>query len=135
MSTIKADDFMAEINAAFQDFMQATAEIVDQAGQDAADKAITLLQNSSPEKTGDYRKGWAKKTLKRALKGGYGSVVVWNATDYRLTHLLEEGHRKVVWGHRKEGRVEAKPHIAQAEDAAVDLYLRRIREGVPRGKK
>lgn len=135
MSTIKPDDLMAEINAAFQDFMAATAETIDSAGDEAADKAISMLRQSSPEMSGDYRKGWTKKVLKRAARGGYGSVVVWNATDYRLTHLLEHGHRKVVWGHRKEGNVDAKPHIQQSDDAAVELYLRRIREGVQRGKK
>ena len=54
---------------------------------DVAKNLKNTLKANSPEKLGDYKKGWRIKKVKKAL-------IVHNATSYQLTHLLEHGHVK-----------------------------------------
>lgn len=93
-------------------------EDVKVAQEDVAKELVSTLKQTSPKKTGDYRKGW------RAKRQG-NKIVVHNATDYQLTHLLEKGHAKVGGG-----RVAPKVHIALAEEKAVEDYIERIERAV-----
>ena len=81
------------------------------------------MEDTSPVRSGEYRKSWAaKKTLDRS---GKLTVTVYNRKKPGLTHLLEKGHAK-----RGGGRVEGTPHIAPAEEYAVDELEKRIRRGL-----
>lgn len=53
-------------------------------------ESVKKLRNTSPKKTGSYASGWRVKKL--VERNGVTDVVVHNATDYQLTHLLENGH-------------------------------------------
>lgn len=87
-------------------------EACDKVGEECVQK----LKNTSPKKTGDYRKGW---TYTKTPSGG----VVHNATDYQLTHLLEKGH--VVRNKKGTyGRAPAKVHIAPVEEWANDELVK-----------
>lgn len=76
---------------------------------------VKYLKRTSPvrktSRANNYASGWdTKKESKN--KGEYG-VVVWNATNYQLTHLLEKGHLIV----NKKGGVgwaSPRPHIDNA---------------------
>ena len=57
------------------------------------------MSANSPKDTGDYKKGWRIKQDK-ARK----SIIVHNATDYQLTHLLEHGHVKRNGGEERTGK-------------------------------
>lgn len=103
------------------------AEILDgysKEVQEKADKQIrnvaaataNRLRHTSPVgRTGKYAKGWAYKRTK------YGEIVVYNATDWQLTHLLEFGHALP-----QGGRARAFPHIAPAEEKAEEDLMNRI---------
>ena len=93
-------------------------EASDTIGEQAAQK----LQATSPKgKTGSYAEGW--EYMQRADGG-----VVYNATDYQLTHLLEFGHavRPRPTHKGKKRRVAAIPHIAPVEQWANQELMNTI---------
>ena len=86
-----------------------------------AKETVTKIRNASPRLTGSYARGW------RVSKRG-GGLVVHNATDYQLTHLLENGH--VIRNKYGEyGRVPAYKHIGPAEQRGIVKFENLIEEG------
>lgn len=113
-------DVSKEIAKALSEYTNEVTEGLNEAKKDISKETAKTLKSTSPKNTGDYAKGW------RASKVGT-SYVVHNKTDYQLTHLLEKGHAK-----RGGGRVAGIPHIAPAEEQAINEYERRV-EKVIRG--
>ena len=85
-----------------------------------AKETVTKIRNASPRLTGSYARGW------RVSKRG-GDLVVHNATDYQLTHLLENS-RVIANGSGTYGRTTPIKHIEPAEQWASDELPRRIIE-------
>lgn len=85
-----------------------------------AKETVTKIRNASPRLTGSYARGW------RVSKRG-GGLVVHNATDYQLTHLLENS-RVIANGSGTYGRTTPIKHIEPAEQWASDELPRRITE-------
>lgn len=111
---IKIDDLANEIANQIALYTTAVEEEVEAAKEEVSKKTVNELKNSSPELSGDYRKGWTRK------KEG-DAIIIHNKTDYQLTHLLEYGHVN-----RDGGRTPAKVHIRPAEEKAVQEYLDRV---------
>lgn len=84
------------------------------------------LRNTSPKRTGKYRKGWRVRTDK--INGG-GVSIIYNATSYQLTHLLEKPHLS------RNGRtvVAPKVHIAPVEAKCIKEYERRVENTIRDG--
>lgn len=132
-----------ELTDILQDYLENYRENIDEDVKECTKitikGALTELKNTSPvsdtdvilkggevHKKGDYAKGWAIKT---PTKGAYRYYqVVWNKTNYRLTHLLEFGHVK----RNGTGWVDAQPHIRDIEKTYgakfIDLLQERIRK-------
>lgn len=89
-------------------------EKVDEIKVEVAKNAVNELKEKSPKLSGKYRKGWRVKKVSN-------DVVVHNATDYQLTHLLEYGHVK-----KNGGRVSGKPHIRPVEQAAIEEFTTKV---------
>lgn len=83
--------------------------------------AVQELKAMSPIRTGAYAKSW--KSSSRGGATGLVTVTVHNAGKPGLTHLLEKGHAKWLFGHPTGGRVRAFPHIAPAYESAVKELL------------
>lgn len=128
--SIAPEAFSAAVMAKLEEFNGATQDVVDAAAETTAKHAKNELSANSPALTGSYAAGWRIKKNSKAKKTGRASVVVHNATDYQLTHLLEEGHAKVVWGHRTSGRVAPKVHIAPVEEKAQKEFESLIVSGI-----
>lgn len=122
MATIKADQLAQEIVKILDDYRDTTVDKMKEAVDKAAKQAVNELKTSSPKRTGAYAKDWAAKKDRKGNKWAYGTVV-YNKKHYRLTHLLEKGHRKV-----NGGMVAARPHIAKVEEKAINTLVEGIKD-------
>ena len=110
------------VNDMLETYCSEVAEVVDEALPKVGQDAVKELKQTSPNRTGDYAKGWAKKVEKERLSS---RLIVYNKTRYQLTHLLEKGHAKVGGGF-----VPGKPHIKPAQDKAEKKAMDLIEEGI-----
>ena len=112
-------------------------EIIEDYKKEATDiskEALEELKRVSPkdkkrksEREKPYYKGWAIRTKSRG-KDKY-SKVIWNATNYQLTHLLEYGHAT-----RNGGHVPAQPHIRSVEKKYKVKFVDNLERDIRGGK-
>ncbi len=121
---IKADDLAKTVSQVLKEYEGATIETMKKAVDKTSKQAVRDLKASSPKRTGAYSRDWASKKRKNTNEWAYAKTV-YNKTHYRVTHLLEKGHRKV-----NGGMVAARPHIAKVEQEAVNELYKEIKEGV-----
>jgi hypothetical protein len=87
-----------------------------------ADRCLSILKNKSPKgrrTSKKYAEGWEIKETK--VKQG-NQLVIWNKTNWQLTHLLENGHLIV----NKKGGVgwaSAVPHIEESYQEIKNQYI------------
>ena len=128
--TIDAGKLSAAVMAELSKYQGATDEVLDHAAKTAAQHAVIELNAKSPNRSGKYAKSWAVKVGKRASVGGTATVIVHNKKHYRLTHLLEHGHAKVIHGRRLPGNVAAIPHIEPVEREIIREFEELVKMGV-----
>ena len=105
-----------EIMKQLEYYVHDVKEEVEAAKQETAKAMVADLKKTSPEKRPSYKKGWRIKRTSKAL-------IVHNATDYQLTHLLEYGHPMPSKGSRD---ADAKPHIRPAEQKHIKQFLKKV---------
>lgn len=82
---------------------------------------LKRISPSDNKRTKSYADGW-EVVIERNNKDDY-SATVWNATDWQLTHLLENGH--IIANKRNGvGWASAKPHINKAYLAVKQPFIR-----------
>lgn len=120
-------DIGAAIMKELQNYSNDVVEKVNTSSKEYANKLKKELQENSPKKTGDYKKGWKVKQVYNSHT--LSQYVVHNATDYQLTHLLEFGHA-IKGGTR---RVKPIPHIGPAEEKIVNEFLAEVEKAIRGG--
>ena len=110
-----AETLTVQMERILDEYSERVQNVTRVAIQRVGRESVNKLRNTSPKRTGEYARGWRLKTLK--LRGPVTDVVVHNATNYQLTHLLENGH---VIRNKKGtyGRAPAHPHIKPVEEWA-----------------
>ena len=128
---VKADGLAQAITEALQEYKDVTVDKMKEAVDKVSKDAVRELKATSPKMTGAYSKDWAAKKMPQTKSAAY-SKTVYNKKHYRLTHLLEKGHKvKPVPIHAgKRSSVDANPHIAKVEQKSIDEFTRLIKEGV-----
>lgn len=113
------DDIHAQINS-----------IVDDVGNEATE----MLKGKAPRKKGrgggKYRRSL---TVELSQKNGTSGFTVYaKAPHYRLTHLLENGHRtRLKTGqYGTKAQTTPQPHFAPVQEWADKEALRRIEEAI-----
>ena len=110
---------LAEYEGVTVDNMKAAVDKVSK-------EAVRKLKTTSPKRNGAYARSWAAKKTKQDNKWAYEKTV-YNKDHYRLTHLLEKGH-KVVGAKNGRTWVDARPHIEKVERKAVEDLVREIKD-------
>ena len=102
------DDYSKEVK-------KVTGESIEKVGKESVRK----LKNTSPKGTPHrrrYAEGWRLKKVKG--RNGIDEATVHNATNYQLTHLLENGH--IIRNAKGTyGRTNGIKHIAPVEEWAA----------------
>lgn len=93
--------------------------------EEVAVQTARRLKEASPKRKGKYAKGWQVKEM-RTNQIGLSTWVVHNKTRYRLTHLLEYGH-KVRGGTRIIGK---RPHIKKVEEWAQKEFPKELEKNL-----
>ena len=95
---VKPEDFQKVMRKAFEQFPDSVFEISKEEATNAARQGASELKQTSPVgKTKRYARGWSHKVLKNKVMGY--SDIIYNRTDYQLTHLLEKEHPTNGSGH------------------------------------
>ena len=117
--TIPVDKLASEVMDGLEEYAELTADVLKKEIQEAGKVAKQQISQTAPRKTGRYAKSWAVKKISETSNSL--EVTVHSKNRYMLTHLLENGHAK-----RGGGRVAAIPHIAPAEETAIQSLERNI---------
>lgn len=109
----KIDNLANEIMEGLKEYADLASDDVKKAVRKAGNTVRKEISENAPKDTGAYAKSWSVKKTKETSNAL--EVTVYSKNRYQLAHLLEHGHAK-----RGGGRVAARPHIAQAEQSAVE---------------
>ena len=129
---IKPEDLQKELLKYLENYKEDIDEEVVETVDEITKKAKEELKQNSPRGKGaratPYHKGWAVKLSKR--RTGVYHKVIWNKTNYQLTHLLEFGHAT-----RNGGRTRAIPHIRPVEEKYNVEFVDKLEQKIRRGAK
>lgn len=120
---IKVDDLSKAIMTELKNYEGVTEEAAWNGVVETSQEAVQELRSAHPSGSGKYgswekyNKGWTVKKTKRDK-----TATVHNATDYQLTHLLENGHAL-----RQGGRTQAFKHIAPVAEKCDGELLKNIK--------
>ena len=106
MGNISTDNFADAINDELKLFGKSVLKEVNESAQKAAKEAVKNLKQNSPKRSGKYASSWRSKKEMQSL--GEEVYTVYNKDHYRLTGT----------------RTKAVSHIAPAEQAAADEFLK-----------
>ena len=120
---ISLDELSVELKKELKEYSQKIADQIKEGASKVAKECCEEIRDTSPIKTGAYKKGWKAKVVYENQENI--RIVVHNAAKPELTQLLENGHAKV-----NGGRVEGTPHIGPAEERAKQRFLRKVEEAV-----
>lgn len=104
-----------QISEIFDEYDREMTRKVNNSVDKVGKEAVSKLKDTSPKRPGrgEYARGWRLK--RERGRNGINDVTIHNATNYQLTHLLENGH---VIRNKKGtyGRTSPIPHIKPVEE-------------------
>lgn len=128
---IKPDELEKAVIDYLENYVEDIQDDVEESTNQITKEAKEELVKTSPRdgiaRKTKYYKGWAVKNGTKTRNNSYKyTKVVWNKTNYQLTHLLEFGHAT-----RNGERTKAIPHIRPVEEKYgvkfADLLDKKIR--------
>lgn len=121
--SIRPEQLADEVMKGLKEYADLAADEMKKEVKKAGTTAKNDITATAPKRTGKYAKSWRSKTTKE--NSSSVEVTVYSPTRYMLAHLLEHGHAK-----RGGGRMAGKPHIAPAEQKAIQQLEDAIRRAL-----
>lgn len=134
-NSVKPENLQKALTKYLEDYLEDIEEYVqvstDTVIKEAKEELVQTSPRSGLARNTKYYKGWAIKNGGRTRKGRYYSKVIWNKTNYQLTHLLENGH------HTRDGTgwVEAQPHIGKVQEKYGAEFSDLLKQKIKRRSK
>ena len=132
MSKIKPEELSTAIMKQLLEYKEDIDEEVIETTDSVVKEVIQELKETSPQGKGSrakpYYRGWSPKVNKKT--GQTYTKVIWNKTNYQLTHLLEFGHAT-----RNGGRTRAFPHIRPVEEKYSTKFMEKLFKKIRRVSK
>lgn len=119
-----ADDISKQITDAMMQYSGSVKIDIANGLKAVGDTALTKVKSSSPSRSGKYRRGW--RITVEQKNGVVGFTVHQKSPTYRLTHLLEDGHKT----RNRRGWVSSQPHIREVERWAEAEAMKVIEKAV-----
>lgn len=96
--TIRPEEFSSTLKKLIKEYGDDAFEICEKSAKTTARQATSRLkQTSAVGAQGKYARGWSHKAQSKGT--AFYNDVVYNRTDYQLTHLLEKPHDTGYGGH------------------------------------
>lgn len=113
---VSVNDFSGEISKIYKSWSVEVLEETNETVKDVANEARDQLkvEGDFKNKSGKYRKGWRVAFTEMR----YGLEATVHNKVYQLTHLLESGHAKWLFGRDTGETVQAFPHIEKVNEEA-----------------
>lgn len=126
MASISPDELKTAIGEVLQTFDHSCTTLIDEAAAETAKHGAALLKSYSPGRSGRYARTWTWRKTKR------GTCYIYNSQNYRLTHLLEKGHKTIYktgkYGSKTQTR--AIPHISFVEEIVQEEFPNKIARAI-----
>ena len=121
---ITIDDLADAINERMTVYQSDTARKVLKVTKNTMKRFVKITKQTAPRRTGKFAKA-IRSTVED--NGVVGSKGVWyvGGKEYRLTHLLVNGHQL-----RQGGRTKGDPFLENALESVADEYIKGIEEAV-----
>lgn len=115
---VSASGLADAVNLELQNYSDEVREDIAKSFKKIASQCVKKLKDTSPKRTGGYKKSWTKKVT---VTPSEITAKVYNKKFSGLTHLLERGHAK-----SGGGRVSGTPHIAPVQEWADEKALEEL---------
>ena len=121
---ITIDDFADAIGERLTVYQSETARKILGVTKSTMKRFVKITKQTAPRRTGKFAKA-IRSTVED--NGVVGSKGVWyvGGKEYRLTHLLINGHQL-----RQGGRTKGDPFLENALESVADEYIKGIEEAV-----
>lgn len=126
MANTLIDNMTTEIMKGLNEYADLVTTDMKKAVKTSSTLAKNEIKANAPRDSGDYANSWATKTTLETSNSL--EMTVYSKNRGSITHLLENGH-----ANRGGGRTKAYPHIAPAEQSAIEKLENEIKRAVQNG--
>lgn len=122
---VKIEDLGKEIAKIYEEYAEATVETVDKVTREVAKETVEELKKTAPSGHRTSKKYKDSFNFKKLSSPKAKKSKIVYSDQYRLTHLLEDGHIT-----RNGGHTQPQPHWKPAEEKAVEKLLKQLKQEI-----
>lgn len=113
-------ELVSEISFALSSYNKEKTEEIKRCTEEEMERLVVNTKNEANVLTGKYRDSIASKVLEEKPTK---KIMVWYVKDpkYRLSHLLNDGHRT-----KSGGRTKGNNFISKNANEVIDNYVERV---------